>query len=545
MKGNEYFIYISILQNGYPIAETKSPLSKKRTFTLTNNEKGDLSLPLYPLSEPITIAKVKKNKVLLNIDQPWNGYLTIGNLVTYLKPMDRSKRTFEMALNDYANITLNDLRVMIKIMPKPKKDRVRKDSQYNPKFIDKVFQNKYEKSALFAGVLFAALVIVPIISLLSQLTINRPQSFEELESEFTLPFIHKDSLVTAPEAMQRFLYRPELIKSTVLYYRNLMNTFFNLPNDDKKVLFPTTYQTYEKFHNENNSIVQEKIDQQKQMNKQITSYNHSKIIEIPSVVGESFQQNILKVIKKIELIHKVHKYSLEERRKVTNQFNNDPEYKWGSYKTNDNKISLVNVKKNTDSQKIEKIAVFSQKTNEETMYQTSATLGTRAELLNNYLHARTSKKQSLSRENIDSIFIPTDSIFFSFIPGTNPHEEDSNIPSLAFGESGDKAAEPIIGEVHPNKIKHVFLKNRYQINLCYDAALRQNKKTSGNMHWSVLISSTGTVSEINLVKTSIRDPQLIRCVKEKMAQWIFPKPKTGSIKVKQVLNFSKKDQKIY
>ena len=105
------------------------------------------------------------------------------------------------------------------------------------------------------------------------------------------------------------------------------------------------------------------------------------------------------------------------------------------------------------------------------------------------------------------------------------------------GQLAKKVQEPLIGQINQVYIEKAIKKNRFQLNLCYELALRRNQKLRGVMHWVWRVNTLGKVSEISLVKSSLRDRQMINCIRRKVASWHFPRPKKGSIKISHSFEF--------
>jgi len=58
------------------------------------------------------------------------------------------------------------------------------------------------------------------------------------------------------------------------------------------------------------------------------------------------------------------------------------------------------------------------------------------------------------------------------------------------------------------------------------------------MEWRWRIDSTGRLDALELVKSNINDPNMARCVRQKMSAWKFPKPRRGSVEITYPFEFS-------
>ena len=76
------------------------------------------------------------------------------------------------------------------------------------------------------------------------------------------------------------------------------------------------------------------------------------------------------------------------------------------------------------------------------------------------------------------------------------------------------------------------------LQLCFELALRRNQNLKGSMEWQWRLDSRGKISEIELLDSTIQDRRMIRCVRKKIANWKFPRPKRGSVEIKYPFYFA-------
>jgi hypothetical protein len=60
------------------------------------------------------------------------------------------------------------------------------------------------------------------------------------------------------------------------------------------------------------------------------------------------------------------------------------------------------------------------------------------------------------------------------------------------------------------------------------------------MEWKWILTTQGEIVDLNLVSSTIRSPQMAKCVKQKILGWRFPKPKKGSIEITYPFFFTPK-----
>lgn len=541
-KKSKNEVHICILQNGHPIAEAICPVTKNRVVKISSSPNVLLSLPYYPLPEDIHILKIKNRKVSLQLDQPWEGFLTSEGQEYLLKPNDRSERFFELAENDYANIVLADLRVMIKVQRTKAKDKTPLDPRYRGSLGNLIFNSTQEKTALFLGFLFSFLIFLALCIVVLNLDTKRPQVFEELEDIYTLPFINSQSFSTAPEALQDNLDRQDLIASVTKYYRNMSKMIMGWPIEEPRFLFNSSIKSYEEFYRSFDDYLNSSVVKQSQIDEKTKKEIDTKVISIPSVMGESFQEKLLRLLDKIDTLHKGFEISLDLRQKTSKQFKQDPDYDWGQYLNNNaGGLGLINVESAGEIE-LSKISVFNQKTNEQMMYLDAQALGDQAKMRRRYLKLKSVKKNALASDQIPHIYIPQGVSFVSFLsPSSLSRNSDriiKDIRALDYKKRDKpKVQEPLIGRINTRHLEQAIKKNRFQLNLCYELALRRNQNLRGKMHWVWRIDSLGKVSEVSLVKSTLRDRQMINCVRRKLASWSFPRPKRGSVKINHRFDF--------
>ena len=539
---SQYEAHISILQNGHPIAEATCPVRKNRVLKITSSPNGILSIPYYPLLEDLEILQIKNRKVSLLLNQPWEGYLSSQGRTIHLKPNDRSERSYRLHEHDFANIVLTDLRVMVKIKGVKPPDLVPLDPKYRAPLSSIMFDNSHEPKGMAIGFAVSAIFFLILSAVLLNLDTKRPQVFEELEDLYTLPFINSQSFKTAPEALQNNLNRNDLIASVTNYYRNLSKMVMGWPIEDPRMLFSSSINRYKNLYQTHQNQIDSSIEVQQKIDLLVKKDNASQMLSIPSVLGESFQQKLLRLLKKVDILHKGFDLSLDLRRSVTEQFKKDPDYDWGQYLSTSNSLSLIKVESASGVNELAKLSVFDQKTNEEMMYLKSDTMGEKAGMRRKYLNLKSDRRKPLTSKQIPHIYIPHGVNFVSFLSSQSLNHNSENIIQNIKGldyqkQNRGKVKEPLIGRINTRHLEQAIKKNRFQLNLCYELALRRNQNLRGKMYWVWRIDSLGKVSDISLVKSTLRDRQMINCVRRKLASWSFPRPKRGSVKINHRFDF--------
>jgi hypothetical protein len=133
------------------------------------------------------------------------------------------------------------------------------------------------------------------------------------------------------------------------------------------------------------------------------------------------------------------------------------------------------------------------------------------------------------------LYIPSGITYASFITRLSDKNERSKIGYIEASEydptKKEKIKEPLIGEIDPKLIEKTILAKRFELELCYDATLRSARKVAGKMEWRWRINERGNTGDLELVETTIKNQSLVRCIREKIARWNFPRPRRGSVEV--------------
>lgn len=66
-----------------------------------------------------------------------------------------------------------------------------------------------------------------------------------------------------------------------------------------------------------------------------------------------------------------------------------------------------------------------------------------------------------------------------------------------------------------------------EVRFCYAKALPSKSNLTGEVAASLTIDSTGTVSEVNLGRSTVNNQTLEQCLLSRIRHWTFPKLKVG------------------
>ncbi|HEY8211302.1 MAG TPA: AgmX/PglI C-terminal domain-containing protein [Myxococcaceae bacterium] len=101
-------------------------------------------------------------------------------------------------------------------------------------------------------------------------------------------------------------------------------------------------------------------------------------------------------------------------------------------------------------------------------------------------------------------------------------------------------AEPssVTGALDAELVRAVIRSHRSQIRYCYEMELARAPALSGKLAVQFIIGSEGQVATANVIDTTLKNPELSRCVISRVQSWVFPKPKGGVVLVRYPFVFT-------
>jgi hypothetical protein len=79
-----------------------------------------------------------------------------------------------------------------------------------------------------------------------------------------------------------------------------------------------------------------------------------------------------------------------------------------------------------------------------------------------------------------------------------------------------------------------------QVRACYERRLKMNPLLQGDVDLNISIASTGKVTGIAVTADTVRDGEMLECVRRTIRGWTFPKPVGGRAVVAKNFKFKKK-----
>ena len=522
---NKYFVHVEISQNGQVLSSHRYPYGKEKRVVLTNKPKAELTAPFYPLKFDVEVLHITKDLVEVDLDSDWEGFTTYKGKIEDISKDKSTKYLHLLGKDDIGTFIHNDLRVIVKI--KPLSDTKSEKIEALPKNLRSrlaqlYFNSREEKRVLLFSALCSFIICAGVYAGMMSRHDDTPKSLVDLEESYSLAFIDADHFQTIPEAMQEYLDRSKPIRSTYNFYKNYTKMMLGSLDSIPPYLFKNTASDYRKeIKNLENKVEVFKL-KQREFIASSTQKNFETVFSMPSVKGMSYREKLTHIKSHIKSLHSSFRSDLGARVAVTNAFKEDKKYE-------NTKSDDAIIKKRQGN----KIPTRS----EMKMYKQFDALSQKAKNIQSDI-----KNDDPIPNKNKPIYIASNASFLSALNNIdfkNLNKKLAYMNASTFQmRNSKKFQEPIIGTLSADKVEKVINSKKYEIQLCYEAALRRDSKINGVMNWSWMLSTKGVISDISLDRSNITDERMITCIRRKLSRWKFPRPKRGSVKIEFPFKFS-------
>lgn len=97
-----------------------------------------------------------------------------------------------------------------------------------------------------------------------------------------------------------------------------------------------------------------------------------------------------------------------------------------------------------------------------------------------------------------------------------------------------------MGKIDVKAVKR-YINTRFgQVRNCYERRLKINPLLEGEVDLNITINTRGKAGAITINKDTVRDPQMLTCVKGVIRSWQLPKPEGGKVVIAKKFTFKKK-----
>ncbi len=537
-------LYVEILQNGASVASAVRPLGRTGHLWISGNNSGPLAIPLYGDRANTDLFHSARGKTLLSLDRFWEGFLLSAGEVFEVTRKHRPAGPLEVRRGDYGSLSNGDLMLLYRVGPKQKIIEPAILRSYRPGLFTGMIRDGFEiPSAAYATLLAGLLVGGFGIGLLQHPGLPK-LSFETIADEYNLPFIAPGHFETAPEALQNNLVRSSLTRNVVQFYRSVIDSLSGRgkPND------AMTYPQSRKLASNAYQALDRELNELREAQGSVTAATLKKpasaIIAIPAMEGISTSGEVQRIQDKIELFQKGLQRNLDMKQKVRGLFPKDAIYDFNLYR--DIKPGQKSMFNEAALAALAKIRPFGEFTDEEAMYYEAMTSGQKARAYAKWLQGPPTK--DTTKKKLRAVSLPVGLsakvAYVTYVFSPEKIFNDSKADALQ-GSSIDPAViktqkiiEPLIGEIDPALVESTIQKYRFELQQCFEGALKRDRFTRGAMEWRWRIDSRGQMDDLELVKSNINDPNMTRCVRQKMNAWRFPKPRRGSVEITYPFEFN-------
>ena len=538
---NKLYLHLELLQNGESLNSVSHPIAKRAQLTFGSHPSATLEIPQYSSNTKFEIAVIDKLGPRLTVDPSWDGFISTREGFIEFSADTKKKLSYDIERGDYGTIYAGDLQIIFKLAPKAHvAQKVRKqDSKLKAPLLSLFLDSPKEVGRFFGAALLAAGVMLGSFYAIKHFATKPAQTFRDLSPEFVAEFFYAKHITYLPEVMQENIDRQSFYRSAIDYYTAFAGMLSGRLQYDKNLVFATSEKLFSRLRLETNEYLKSKAENQRAVEEKFLAKPYTAIIDIPAVRGESLAGITNRIFDKIDILHQSAADTFASRKATLEAFKVDLPYDYENYSL----VQIRNQKKIRDSLAQIRRGSFGQLSDEEHMYNEAGRVSDYIKRRTQRRLATQSPKEYLSPTSLGPVAIPAGVKFASFLHNAKNLAEDTKIAMLngsTFGErKPKKVREPLIGEIDPNLIKKTIARRKYELQLCYELALRRNQLAKGSMEWSWRINSRGKISDLELLSSTISDRSMERCVRRKITSWNFPRPRRGSVEVRYPFRFAK------
>lgn len=534
-------IVISVLQNGREVCARRYPYGTPRKIALSNHNVKKLYIDSYGIAHDLPVLSSSKKGVRILDIGKMSGYIVAGNQHMRLTHALKDQ-TFYLQPGDAASLSKNDLRILVKVAPKlAKTKRLRTDGGKIPFFAMWIGSSLNGKILAFATLLAIIMSGGFIAGLLDKADL-RPKKLHQLSREYLMPFIHEDHFHTLPEAMQGRLDRRQPVHQLLTHYQAMTHLLLGFELGEGEYLYPATVREYRrKYIARNQALGKIEDANTAAIDARLARLRWAGALSVPVVRGEAFVPALRRSIDSLRHYHLSLNVNYAFRKKFLAEAQQLKHYDYQKYK--DFSANPFAKPRNVTGEP---------QGEELRMYRDYNKLGQAARGMHLALKkVRTWEERDTVLQN-QPVMISTKASELLFRqPGSAEPFDKKNLvisasafdPRMALTATGSKklSAKRLLlrGTVDRKKLRRAVRRHRFQLQICYEAALRKNFRLKGQMEWEWVLDTKGAVSRLALVASDIKDRQMIRCVKARIAKWQLPRAKNGKVKIRFPFTFDR------
>ncbi len=95
--------------------------------------------------------------------------------------------------------------------------------------------------------------------------------------------------------------------------------------------------------------------------------------------------------------------------------------------------------------------------------------------------------------------------------------------------TADKKTVPVDSPIPPKEVAAIINRNNPEILSCYEKGLRKDPDLKGTIEVSIVVTSRGSVTMVDVKKDTVGSTVVLSCIIEKVMYWRFPQFEGDSI----------------
>ncbi len=532
------YIEVAVSWGGSELGRFETPFAKCRGISAGRGFLNNIRSRVWPRWDDLDILIKSRSSLILNPNLPWDGVVSDGSDVHVLNSSRPLRKIISISQSTTGTLRLEDMTIMIKVGPRNagRSSKVIKKSGYAASPFSLIADLRSDGIALLLGALGSLIICGSIWWSLDNRPTGTYEKITDLPQNRLSAFLANSYLSSAPNIIQSGLDRFKFVRSVWSYYTDLaMVLGFGESAGTGKQIFQSTKDYYGKLLSV--QATQLENSESSQRKKILGPPSRGPIISIPTVRGESLDGRTQRIFDKISVLSESSDQLAKKRIEIAEKFAADVGYKFEERKEADKtqeafaKISQGFLGVESDDKMQERAA--------KDAAAEAATIQLRIYgkdklLFGNHECCDRPAGMPLTQDGITWLQAELNKG-----DGSSMSELKASNWASIDAKRGLSIVDAKAGQVDPASVEKTVTAGRYQLKLCYEMALRRNKAASGAMEWRWTIGSDGRASDLNLVRSSIGDDELVRCVRDKIASWKFPRPEGGVVEVRYPFEFSR------
>jgi hypothetical protein len=535
-------IFIRVLWGESILGDFEKNFDRITRFAVGRSFFNDVRSSVWPLHQDLTVLERENGATYLNADIPWNGIIIHNNNTSIIDARRRGRKNLLLKPGCFASIKYESISIAIRVGGDLQTEQVRDVSaKYRGPFMGLIADTNHEQKSLGLGLIASALLIGAVALGLKKAPTWRPESMAEIKQDFRLPFISPHHFASGPNIIQDKLDRFEFVDSVASFYRDLTYTLTDATStDEKSMIAESTRLAYQEYFRDQGFELARRDAVSEKLTSDIKS-NGALVLALPAVRGESLDAKALRVLDKISIVAENAQALIDMRITTAESFKKDPGYDYATGESNSGLDSMAEFTKALGA------GYRGVPPDEEHQAMQAKDLSAKATALQVALFGADHLAVGPQSCCTPPVGLKAGVTPASYTPMPRFALSDQNIEELKTSTWGTPAPasenkissirEPIAGIIDETALEKAIASGRFQLKLCFELALRRNQAATGTMEWQWRIDTRGEISALALTKSTLKDDELVHCVRSRIAKWKLPKPKGGSVEVRYPFEF--------